>query len=113
MGSYLPLITGGGGALVVLAIGLWLVISGTLHTDLEFKAMVEERDFWRDAATSNASARDTERRIATETAQAGQVTNQLIHALTEIAAQRSGRTSGRRQPPGLTPGDLGLGGGPT
>jgi hypothetical protein len=102
--SYLPWITGGGGGLVVMAIGLWLFATGKLHSDAEYSKLEAERDYWRDASGKLGEALDIERRAVNETAQAGRVTNQLITALTTIATGR------RAVPPrpDLTPEDLGL-----
>ena len=85
MGDYLPLITGSGGALVALAIGIWLFLAGKIHSSDEFKALEAERDYWRDAHAEVTRAMEIERRIVNETAQAGQVNVQLIKALTSMA----------------------------
>jgi hypothetical protein len=110
VGSYLPLITGSGGALVTLALGLWMFVSGKIHPQSEMHSMESERDYWRDAYMKVSQAITIERRIATETAEAGQVTNQLIQALAEIAATRSGSTPPprRRAAKELAAEDLGL-----
>ena len=113
MGSYLPLITGSGGAVVALAIGMFLWMTGKIHSDGEYKAMEAERDYWRDAANAKDQAMEIERRIVNETAQAGQVNNQLLNAIVTLAGGRQALTGQppRRKPPaktGLTPEDLGL-----
>lgn len=100
--SLLPYITGSGGALVVLAIVLYLILEGKLHTDGEFQRQEEEI---RQLRTENGQLRvavDIERKTLNETASAGAVTNQLIGALTQIA------TGNRPRPPEITAGDLGL-----
>jgi len=107
--SYLPLITGSGGALIVLALGFFLWVTGKIHSDGEYQEMKDDRDFWRTSAQDNATARDIERRIATETAQAGQVTNTVLELLADIASERTGRPARARRKPGpLTQEDLGL-----
>lgn len=103
MASYLPLITGSGGALVVMAIGLYLFLGGKLHSDREYGKLEQENDQLRAEAAQLRVALDTERRTVNETASAGQVTNQLITALTTIAAGQR-----KAKPPELTAEDLGL-----
>ena len=39
MQDYLPLITGGGGALVVLALWVWAFFTGKIHSDREFSKL--------------------------------------------------------------------------
>jgi hypothetical protein len=97
VGSYLPLITGSGGALVTMALGVWLFLAGKIHSDDEFKALEAERDYWRDAHSEVTRAVEIERRIVNETAQAGQVNVQLIRALTSIAEGRHQTTPKRRR----------------
>jgi hypothetical protein len=101
--SYLPLITGPLGALVVLAIAIYLFLRGKIHSDREFGKLEAENGQLRAENGQLRLALDTERHTLNETAQAGAVTNQLITALTTIA-------SGPRkvQPPELTAEDLGL-----
>lgn len=103
MAEYLPLITGGSGALVVMAIGLWLFLSGKVHADSEFRKLEAERDYWREAASKQAESRQIERTIVNEIGQAGQVNNQLLAAFVNLA---SGRPAVPQ--PGLTAEDLGL-----
>lgn len=103
MEKYLPLITGGSGALVVLTIGLWLFLSGHLHSDPEFRKLEAERDYWRDAYSKQLEASQIERRIVNDTAQAGQVNTQLLAAFVNLAAGK------KPAPPAeLTAEDLGL-----
>ena len=97
MGSYLPLITGSGGALVTMALGVWLFLAGKIHSDDEFKALQEERDYWRDAHAEGQRAMEIERRIVTETAQAGTVNVQLIRALTTLAEGRHQQSTGTKR----------------
>lgn len=88
MTSYLPLITGGGGALVVLVLWLVSIISGEIHTDREFSRLNEENISLREENAYLRSALDAERRSASDVARAGAVTNQLISALRDMAAER-------------------------
>ena len=71
-------------ALVILV----LFISGNIHSDREYGKLEKERDYWRDAYNKRVEALQIERQIVNETARAGQVNNQLIAALTTIAAGR-------------------------
>lgn len=88
MQDFLPLITGSAGALVVLALWVYGYFVGKIHPDSEFQKLEAERDYWRDAYTSQVQATQTERKTLNETAQAGTVTNQLITALTQLAENR-------------------------
>jgi hypothetical protein len=100
--TYLPLITGSGGALVTLAIGMYLFLGGKLHSHAEFSKLEAENDQLRAENNQYKFALETERKTLNEAASAGQVTNQLISALTTIAAGR------KAKPPELTAEDLGL-----
>ena len=109
MSSYLPWITGPAGGLVILAIGWVLLMTGKIHSDGEYQALKEDRDYWRDAFEAAAQARDIERRIATETAQAGQVANQVLEILADVASARAGIPPRPKRKPGpMTAKDLGL-----
>lgn len=55
MSSYLPLITGSGGALVVMAIGIWLLMSGQIVPKGTHDEMREQRDEWKRTAELNAA----------------------------------------------------------
>lgn len=102
MESYLPLITGSSGALVVMAIGLYLFLTGKIHSHSEFSKLETENGHLRAENDKYRLALETERHTVNETAAAGQVTNQLITALTTIA-------TGRKAPaPQITAEDLGL-----
>lgn len=104
MQSYLPLITGSGGALVVLAIVAFLLGTGKLHSDPEYQRVVDENKDLK-------AALETERSTNNELARAGGVTNKLIGALVEVATDRHpelDRHEAARKDPGLTAGDLGL-----
>jgi hypothetical protein len=86
--GYLPLITGGAGALVVLSLWVYAFYIGKIHSDSEFTTMRAERDYWRDACGRQAEATAIERRVVNETAQAGQVNNQLLTAFLNLANGR-------------------------
>jgi hypothetical protein len=100
----LPLITGSGGALIVLAVGIYLFLTDKLHSHGEFSRLEAENDQLRTENNQLRYALETERKTTNEAASAGQVTNQLIGALTAIATGRRPRQADT----GLTAGDLGL-----
>jgi hypothetical protein len=79
--SILPAITGSGGALVVLAIGCWLLVRGTLSP----KSALEYRDKQiadlRDALALERQRADTERQRADAAILAAQTTNSVLAAL--------------------------------
>ena len=103
MQSFLPLITGGGGALIVLALWVYAFFTGKLHPEAEFGKLEEENRALRAENEGLRLALSTERKTVNETASAGQVTNQLISALAGLAAGRKPLPV-----PDLTPEDLGL-----
>ena len=88
MEQFLPLIEGGAGALVVLALLAWAFYIGKLHSDPEFRKLEKERDYWKDAYAKQVEASQIERRIVNQTAEAGQVNNQLLKAFVNLAAGR-------------------------
>ena len=103
MKDYLPLITGSGGALVVMAIGIWLFLAGRLHSDPEYRKLEAENTALRAENDQYRTALETERKTVNETASAGAVTNKLIEAVVSLAAAER-----KTAPPGLTAEDLGL-----
>lgn len=103
METYIPLITGSGGALVVLVIWLGTIMAQKLHTDGEFQRLEAENTGLREENSQLRAALDSERRSASDVARAGTVTNQLISALTELAAERK-----QIPPPVITAKELGL-----
>lgn len=108
MEALLPWITGSAGALVVMGLWVYAFYTGKLHSDSEFTRLEQLNTQLRAENGSYKTALDTERRTVNETAQAGQVTNQLITALTAIAAERHGPARPPRVAPGLTAKDPGL-----
>lgn len=92
------LISSAPSAAVALA-GLWLFITGKIHSDSEFKKLEAENEQLRKALAS-------ERLAVNETAQAGGVTNQLISALASLAASRQDPPAPR--PRDITAKDIGL-----
>ena len=102
MQSFLPLISGAGGALVVLALWVYAFFTGQLHSDKEYQKLVDEN-------ADLKTALETERITNNELARAGGVTNKLIGALVDVATDRhDGHHEGARKDLGLTAGDLGL-----
>lgn len=102
MQSWIPLITGSGGALVVLAIVAFLLGTGKLHSDPEYQRVVDENKDLK-------AALETERSTNNELARAGGVTNKLIGALVEVATDRHPELDRHAEArKGLTAGDLGL-----
>lgn len=85
-----------------MAIGLWLFLTGKIHSEREFAKLEAENEALRAEAGQYRFALETERKTLNEAASAGQVTNQLIAALTTVATGRKGR------PAELTAEDLGL-----
>lgn len=108
MEQYLPLITGGSGALVVLALWVYAFYSGKIHSQSEFSKLEAENDQLRAALTRLEDAITTERKSVNEAASAGQVTNQLITALASLAAEKTSGRPKASSAPGLTGEDVGL-----
>lgn len=87
--SFIPYITGSGGALVVLAFVALSFLSGKLHSDREFNKLEAESD---DLKAENDQLREairTERKTADEIADTAKVTNKLIDTLATLALERS------------------------
>ncbi len=90
MQSYLPLITGSGGALVVLALVAYLLGIGKLHSDAEYQRIADENKDLK-------AALETERTTNNELARAGGVTNKLIGALVDVATDRHAELDRHRE----------------
>lgn len=101
--SILPFITGGSGALVVLAFLAWAFFSGRLHSDREFNKLEAGYSQLKAENDRLQEALQMERRTADEVTQAAQVTNKLIAALTVLATERRALPAGD-----ITAKDLGL-----
>ncbi|HEV2370929.1 MAG TPA: hypothetical protein VGS19_02070 [Streptosporangiaceae bacterium] len=87
MQSWLPYITGSGGALAVMAAGLYLFLAGKLHSDREFSKAETDSARKDEVIERLQEALALERQRSNDVAQAGAVTNQLIGALTTLAAE--------------------------
>jgi hypothetical protein len=85
--SYLPYITGSGGALAVMAFGLYLFLTGKLHSDREFSKVESDNTNLRAANEKLTEALSLERQRSNDAAQAGEVTNQLIGGLVRLATE--------------------------
>lgn len=109
MTDYLPLITGSGGALIVLAIAVWAFATGHVHSDREFAKLEAENAALEKENDRIREALATERRTVNETAATGQVANQLITALVSVAAGKAvPAVPAKPVSSGLTAEDLGL-----
>lgn len=95
MQDFLPLITGGGGALVVLSLVAWGFYSGKLHSHREFVKLERENASLRDALDRKEQTSTIERQATVETARAAAVTNRLLDAFLALAAAN--------RPPGAGP----------
>lgn len=92
--AVIPFITGGGGAIVVLAFLAWAFFAGRLHSDREFNKLERENDALRAENDQLREAIRTERKTSDEIASTAVTTNKLIEALTEIASERRPPGSG-------------------
>ena len=105
MESYLPYITGSGGALVILTLWVYAFFVGKIHSDRDYTKLETDNADLRTANDRLQDALALERQRSNDAAQAGAVTNQLIGILTNLAMER------RAAPPAtleLTGKDLGL-----
>ena len=87
MTSWLPYITGSGGALAVMAFGLYLFLSGKLHSDREFSKLERDNADLKAANDRLIEALGLERQRSNDATQAAGVTNSLIGALTTLATE--------------------------
>lgn len=85
--SYIPLITGSGGALIVLALVAWAFYTGKIHSDREYSKVEADNEGLRAANDKLAEALALERQRSNDATAAGAVTNQLIGALTSLATE--------------------------
>ena len=117
MSSYLPLITGSGGALIVLALWVYAFVSGKIHSDREYTKVETDSARKDEVIERLQEALDLERQRGNDVAQAGAVTNKFIGAMVAIATDRrehagsghDGLPAGREASPlDLTAKDLGL-----
>jgi hypothetical protein len=83
------------GLLTAMAcLAVWAFYTGKVHSDREFSKLEAENKALREA-------RDADRARADEVTRAGAVTNQLISALTQVAAERlqpARESAGQDQP---------------
>ena len=87
MQSWLPYITGSGGALVILAVVAYLLGIGKLHSDREFSKLEDDNTDLRAVNDKLTEALALERQRSDSASQAAAVTNQLIGALTTLATE--------------------------
>ena len=87
MQSYLPYITGSGGALVILALWVYAFFAGKIHSDRDFSKLETDNAVLRAANDRLQEALSLERQRSDAVAQVGGVTNQLIGALTTLATE--------------------------
>ena len=74
MESFIPFITGAGGALVVLSLLVYSFFTGKLHSHIEFSKLEEENRALRAENEGLRLALSAERKTVDETASVGQVT---------------------------------------
>lgn len=101
--SFIPYVTGGGGALVVLAFVAWAFFTGKLHSDREFTKLETENSDLKAENDAIHEALRTERRASDDIADTAKVTNKLIDTLATLALERR-----VLKPGNVTPEDLGL-----
>jgi predicted mannosyl-3-phosphoglycerate phosphatase (HAD superfamily) len=85
--SWLPYITGSGGALVILALWVYAFFAGKIHSDRDYVKLEADNDSLRAANDKLAEALALERQRSNDAATAGSVTVQLIGALTTLATE--------------------------
>ena len=87
MESYIPLITGSGGALVVLAIVAYLLGIGKLHSDQEFSKLEADNTRKDEVIDRLQEALTLERQRSNDATSAGTVNLQLIDGLIKLATE--------------------------
>ena len=84
LSSYLPLITGGGGAIVVLVLAVWMFLTDKVHPDGEFQRILAALN-----AEKEAHARTREAlAIASARAEAGMRPAELLAAVLQNTKER-------------------------
>lgn len=97
LSSLVPLVTGTGGALIVLLAGMGLFLTGKLHPDPEFQRIITENDRLREANDLLRKASEELRAQNATLADASNLTNNLVTALIGVAHER--RAAENSQPP--------------
>jgi hypothetical protein len=85
--SYLPWITGSGGALVILALWVYAFFAGKIHSDRDYTKLESDNTNLRAANEKLTEALSLERQRSNDASQAGAVTNQLIGGLVKLATE--------------------------
>jgi type II secretory pathway component PulM len=88
--NLLPLVTGGGGAIVVLAVVCWAFFAGRIHSDSEFRRILQENEALK-------AARADDHKAVEGAASVVAVNNQLVSALVEVSTQKLGEHDRRTQ----------------
>jgi hypothetical protein len=70
-------------AAALAIVGIYLFMTGRIHSDIEFKKLEKENQELKQALAA-------ERTAVNEAASTGSVTNQLVGALVTLAAERKG-----------------------
>lgn len=88
-GDLLPFLTGGGGAIVALGFGYFLLLTGKIVTGREHDRLIEQYDkvvAANDAlVTANQSLRDNNAQLLSS----GSLTTRLLDTLDRVAQQRA------------------------
>lgn len=87
METLIPLITGTGGGLVVLALWVYAFFIGKIHSHTEFSRLEEENRALRAENDGLRTALSAERHTVNATVDAGQVNVALINALIGLAGR--------------------------
>ena len=87
MSDYLPLISGSGGALVVLSLWVYAFFTGKIHSDRDYTKLERDNADLQSANDKIQEALDLERQRSNDAAAAGAVTNQLIGGLVKLATE--------------------------
>jgi hypothetical protein len=85
--SYLPWITGSGGALVILALWVYAFFAGKIHSDRDYSKLESQNADLKAANDKLVEALALERQRSNDATQAGAVTNQLIGGLVKLATE--------------------------